>query len=484
MRHRTIRASTAFAAFVAFASLSALLVPSTAAAEDVDLVVYADARSGFGQKYLGPYTAADIHGALTGALGRLADLAPQRGILFLGDAVSQGGCHDFWEKKFRPKLKNLDAFRDPQSSLFFYPVIGDHETYLIPESPDEAANVPPLCKVFDVIYPFFLEDLKKRNEKQSFEYFSAPKRRAELVKRLEAIHESTLSSFRTYGQIVCPEVAPPECSNPGIESNEMLLAHCMMCQYQRQVCNGNCVTYAFTHEFAAQYGFGPFQGALSKEPAGSTWYAKDYTVGTPPRVLRVLMLDTQTAPLTKPTGGAVQNDWIAAQVRPLPRGSILIAVGHQPPAMVPGLWDAVLRAVRENKGVQLLSLMAAHYHGFGGGAYAVWDGETRAFKKVYVGASGDGGGRDFSVKEAVTEDRILRDRALGRFQFQPVGGNEAWRVDSTNAAVSFLRIHLGETGAVFGEWQVPLSVTTSAGGDASLSGGTPVMQRQISIPYE
>ena len=408
-----------------------------------DLVFYGDARGGVLQTFLnGNHRPTEIHGAVAKRIGSLEGLAEQRAIVFLGDAVSHGGCYKYWEKDFFPALRNLTAFRRDGDYLF-YPVIGDHETFLIPESYDEVGKEPLLCVLFKQLY-------RVPGKKQ------IQVRRAAVS---EELHGKVMAPSALPSQRKCPKETEKICKNPGIKKVESQHAHCESCAFQRKHCSGNCVTYTFEHSYSRENGFAPFQDAWRTSPKGATWYKVDFLLtnaAAARRELRVLLLDTQAAADLKARDGKLQADWMTDRVVELEAGAFVVVAGHQPPPLRPDLYEPILRAAFR-RGIQVLAVVAAHYHGFGSGVYLVSSDEMpdAAAQEVYFALSGDGGGRDLDMKERPTEERMVGGR-IGTHLRVVSKPESPWIVDTDENAASFLRIRVTYEGLQVTDYQVPL----------------------------
>lgn len=428
--------------------------PTPSLGEAADLVFYGDTRGGVLQTFLNHrHRPAEIHRAVAERIGSLEGLGAQRAIVFLGDAVSHGGCSKYWDEDFFPALRKLTGFQRDQDYLF-YPVIGDHETFLIPESFEESGKVPIQCALFQYLYRAPSESGK----------------RPDRVTR--GIHRELTGERGVPAQISCPAEPEEFCSNPSIARNDVLRAHCAACSYQRDRCHGNCVTHTFIHSYSRDNGFGPFQDAWGDSPEGATWYRADFTVSNgagQSRNLRVLLLDTQAAGDLKARDEMTQAEWLVDRVAELDPTAFVVVAGHLPPPLRPDLYESVLRTAFR-RGVRVLAVIAAHYHGFGSGAYLVRSDDVSAAgpQEVYFALSGDGGGRDFDEKEKPSEKRMVGVRIGDHIRVAGKPG-APWSVDQVRDASSFVRMRVLYGGPEITEYRVPLKSVVRANREGGTS---------------
>jgi hypothetical protein len=446
---------------------------SPASQQTVDLVFYGDTRGGVLQTFLNhKHRPKEIHAAVAGKIGSLENLAEQRAIVFLGDAVSHGGCPSLWSEDFLPALKSLKAFRQDQD-LFFFPVVGDHETYLIPESYEDLGAVSTRCPFFQAIY---------RAPGESMATAGRPVSRA--------VHRELISERGIPAQLDCPPEEERICRNPGVENDAILKAHCRACKFQREYCEGNCVRYAFINYYSRENGFGPFQDAWGESQRGATWYKVDFRLtgaGNQKRTLRVLLLDTQAAEDLRPHGSQTQAEWMTDRVGELEPGAFLVVAGHQPPPLRGDLYEPILRAAFR-RGVRVVAVVAAHYHGFGSGTYTLrGDDPPDAPPQIaYLALSGDGGGRDFDEKEVPTADRMVGTK-IGDHIRVSVNPDSPWKADGEKNASSFNRLRISFDGLQVTEYRVPLASVATRTRDTgrvtrSVQALEPVPLRSMTLP--
>jgi hypothetical protein len=429
---------------------AAAVVAGQPAVSAVDLVFYGDTRSGLLQSSADPqHTPGQIHNAVATRIGMLTDLSSERAILFLGDAVSHAGCPELWKERFLPVLKHLTAFTDSAGNYLFYPVIGDHETFLIPESYEEALHSPVQCSIFKELY---------RVAKQGSGAGALTKKGKGGARLTKSQHSKAVQFQRLPAQVRCPKEEPAACRNPGVEGIQ--LAECKICDYQRKECQGNCGAYAFREAFTADRGFSAFREAWSKSPAGASWYAKDFTLvagtGAPSR-LRVLFLDTQADKALR-AGGETQQEWLTAKVQELNNGDLLILVGHQTPGNRSDLYAPPLETAFE-RGVRVLAVVAGHYHGFGSGSFRLALKRRGAVdhtgpQEVYFAISGDGGSRDGGSVSGVVASNMVTNNRIGRYlQTTAVPGKE-WETDKDRDVASFARMTVTADGLEVTDYRV------------------------------
>lgn len=422
----------------------------------VDLVFYGDTRAGLFQSATGPYTPLEIHTAVATQIGDLTDLSSQRGILFVGDAVSQAGCDAFWDTKFFPVLRQLTAFHTTTGYLFF-PVIGDHETYLIPESYDEAAHTPSQCAFFDATYRY----------PAAYTRTAQVKPRASLHRPLTKTEYANVEALqRLPAQVRCTAATPTDCTAPLLQTpdQEMNLAHCLMCQYQRDVCNGNCASFAFTQEYTRDNGFSPFQDAFATASAGATWYLKDWSVTDAAghsRRVRGLFVDTQADTALTAKDNKTQAQWLVAVIDALNPGDDLVLVGHQTPTLREDLFGPAISEAFA-KGVRVLAVITGHYHGFGSGTYTVRapagnPGTAPVTQEVYFAVTGDGGSRDLSKREKVTECATIGKHHKIQNLVLTAVPNKPWKSDDTASKAAFGRLTITYDRVDVIEYQVSLA---------------------------
>lgn len=367
----------------------------------IDIYFYGDTRQGTVAHGL---TGHRLHDQI---LEELTSKPPssQRAILFLGDAVSVGGSRKLFSDWFLTSVneKNLcPSFCTAEKGLLFYPVIGDHETYLLPLTHEAADNQ--------------FEDAPSYETGSRYGFPQRPDR------------TGGPSGGPLYLNVDCPQLLQHPC-NPA--QREL----CDRCEYQEKVRHGNLGTFVFDELFTVKNGFGPLHDRLVKGASrGATWYTVDFDAGVtadPDRKLVVMMLDTQCDARTgasqgDPTTGKAltQQNWIRSTIGALKPGTLLLLVGHQPPGISCHPRQLYYLALSEalKRGVRTIGVVASHIHDFGAGTFTVNlpDAPTEAAQQFMFVISGDAGAHDF---ESINARNPARPPALTKAPRCPRGWN-------------------------------------------------------------
>src|SRR6185295_4100029 len=131
------------------------------------------------------------------------------------DAVSHGGCAALWDEQFFPALRDLKAFQ-ADGDYLFYPVIGDHETYLIPEDYEDARHVPVQCDLFKKLYrePALAPEAGKPRLSRALHRYLT-----EDQEKVRGAATRATATREIAAQRDCPEAPEPFCANPAIARN-------------------------------------------------------------------------------------------------------------------------------------------------------------------------------------------------------------------------------------------------------------------------
>ncbi len=425
----------------------------------VDLILYGDTRGGVFQNVIEtgvPASAKAIHTALAKAIGS-GRYARERAVLFLGDAVYLGGCPNYWTKDFFPALSHLcpalcaeSVGSDSRRPLQFYPLIGDHETFRLPTNADDDTDdrcpwTPAMAR--ELAMP-------PRDDKT---LVSVDNRDCRIYGVLESVCPSIIEHRQT--------------SHPNY-------ADCVECTYQELELHGNRHLWAFSKRYFGGQRFAPFKKAYFADHGnslGPTWYSIDYTLtgGGRERMLRVLMLDSQTPPGLEAggrwihghrVGGQSQLDWIHQKIGAMPAGALLVLVSHQPPASgsIPErLYERAVRAAIEH-GVRLVAIAGGHIHNFAQGAV---DLQVRgcAPQRIVATIAGDGGARDFDAQDRIRLEDVFRGMRIGS-SVTVTPSEPSWRQGTDAASVAFGVLHVTPATATYSvkEFKLKGSATRQA----------------------
>lgn len=410
----------------------------------VDLVVYGDTRGGALQNLFGGgVRARAIHAAVATRIGALSDLARSRALLFVGDAVSVGGCGRLWKSHFLRVLPNLcPAFCNPgsaESKYNFFPVVGDHETWDLPRVPEDESRP---CGGSEATLQSQVEMDSVAGDATTLEHMRPGEDCSEWR------HPDRCAEFR--------RMLKTDRTNDALRGS---VYKCDRCEYQENVAYGNINSYSFNRMFTAARGFSAFQSRRAAK--GATWYYLDFSVGPPSRVFRVFMLDTQTDPdLAVDVGGRRESqlEWIRATIDTMPSGSVMILVGHQTPSTTdsPGripqtlYEEAITRAAR--RGIRTAAILAGHHHTYGQGEFELSVPGCSAQRTLGV-LSGDGGARDAGLVDRSESGRMISAKGIGGIKATSL----KWQKGHGSVAMaSFGRLTLSADSVELSPYQVVL----------------------------
>lgn len=426
----------------------------------VDLILYGDTRGGVLQDVFEtrvPTSAKAIHTALAKKIGS-GSYARERAVLFLGDAVYLGGCPNYWTKDFLPALSHLcpalcsdGVGSDSRHPLQFYPLIGDHETFRLPTRADD--DTEDRCPWT----PRMAYELAMPPQDDKTLGFSVDNRDCSVYRRLESVCRAIVGRKQT--------------SHPNY-------ADCAECMYQEITLHGNRHFWAFSKKYFGAQRFAPFKKAYFGDHGnslGPTWYALDFTLagGGGERMLRVLMLDSQTRPglevggdwdQGRRVGGQSQLDWIDQKIDAMPAGALLVLVSHQPPASgstPQRLYERAVRAAIEH-GVRLVAIAGGHIHNFAQGAVDLRVGGCPP-QRIVATIAGDGGARDLGQRDRIRVADVFRGMRIGS-SVTVTQGEPSWRQGTDRASVAFGVLHVTPTTARYSvkEFKLEGSATRQA----------------------